>query len=171
MELEAEGAPIAVTLVKPSSIATPFAEHAENYMNEEPNLPPPLYDPQVVARSILHCAEQPRRDIYVGAGGKMIAALGQYAPRLADKVMEATVIRQQKSGRPEHRQHFALQEPASDRRETIHYPNHVAKSSIYTESSLHPVLTTALVVGSRWVLRHSSSSGGRPRHGDCRRQS
>ncbi len=148
MELEAAGAPIAVTLVKPSSIATPFTEHAENYMDEEPNLPPPLYDPQVVARSILHCAEQPRRDIYVGAGGKMIAALGQYAPRLADKIMAATIIRQQKSGRPEHRQHFALREPAADRKETTHYPTHVAKSSIYTESSLHPVLTTTLVAGA-----------------------
>jgi len=148
MELEAAGAPIAVTLVKPSSIATPFSEHAENYMDEGPTLPPPLYDPQVVARSILHCAEQPRRDIYVGAGGKMIAALGRYAPRLTDKIMEATIIRQQQSGRPEQRQHFALKEPATDLRETTRYPSHVAKSSIYTESSLHPVLTTTLVAGA-----------------------
>ena len=36
MELEEEGAPIAVTLVKPASINTPFTEHARNYMEEEP---------------------------------------------------------------------------------------------------------------------------------------
>ena len=148
MELEAEDAPIAVTLVKPSSIATPFPEHAENYMDEEPTLPPPLYDPRVVARSILQCAEVPRRDIYVGAGGKMIAALGRYAPRLADKLMEATIIRRQQSGRPEYRQHFALREPATDQQETLHYPSHVAKSSIYTRSSLHPLLTTTLIAGA-----------------------
>ncbi|WP_136068610.1 hypothetical protein [Modicisalibacter radicis] len=62
--------------------------------------------------------------------------------------MEATIIRQQKSGNPEQRQHFALREPTTDRRETTHYSKHVAKSSIYTESSLHPVLTSTLVAGA-----------------------
>lgn len=152
MELEASGAPIAVTLVKPSSIATPFPEHAQNYLEEEPTLPPTLYDPEVAARSILHCIEEPTRDIYVGGGGRMIAALGHYAPRLADRIMEATLIRQQKSGRPEHRRHFSLHEPATDLRERAHYPNHVSKSSIYTRASLHPALVTTLIAGAAFGL-------------------
>ncbi len=32
VELEEEGAPVAVTLIKPTSIATPFARHAKNYL-------------------------------------------------------------------------------------------------------------------------------------------
>ncbi|GHA94328.1 SDR family oxidoreductase [Modicisalibacter luteus] len=157
MELEEDGAPVAVTLIKPGSIATPFPEHAENYMEEEPTLPPPLYDPRVVAEAILRCAVKPHRDMVVGGGGKMIAALGQIAPRLADKAMEASVIRQQKSGQPEHRQRFALNSPTQDMRETTSYPSHVSKSSIYTQSSFHPLLTTAVIAGA--VLGLAALSG------------
>src|SRR5439155_6660231 len=49
MELEEEGAPIAVTLVKPAGINTPFPRHAKNYMEREATLPPPVYAPEVVA--------------------------------------------------------------------------------------------------------------------------
>jgi NAD(P)-dependent dehydrogenase (short-subunit alcohol dehydrogenase family) len=39
MELEHDGIPIAVTLVKPAAIDTPFFEHARSYMTEEPAPP------------------------------------------------------------------------------------------------------------------------------------
>ena len=41
MELEGEGAPVSVTLIKPGAIATPYNDHAKNYMPMEPTLPPP----------------------------------------------------------------------------------------------------------------------------------
>lgn len=166
MELEDAGAPVAVTLVKPSSIATPFPLHAENVMDEEPTLPPPLYEPDVVARSILRCAEIPRRDVFVGGGGRMIAALGHYAPRLADRLMEASMIRQQQSGRPEHRQRFALSSPAGDVRERAGYRSHVSKSSIYTDAAFHPLLTTALVAGAVFGIAALTgrASSRRPRY-------
>ncbi|MCG7599382.1 SDR family oxidoreductase [Halomonas sp. McH1-25] len=149
MELEEAGEPVAVTLIKPGSIATPYPEHAQNYMAEESTLPPPLYDPRVVAEAILHCAVHPHRDMFVGGGGKMISALGQFAPRLADKIMEATAVKQQKSENSERHQHFGLHTPArGDLRETTSYPSHVSKSSIYTRSSLHPLMTTAIVAGA-----------------------
>ena len=91
MELETEGVPVSVTLVKPSSIDTPFPQHARNHTSEEPTLPPPVYAPEVVARAILHCAEYPERDVTVGGGGKAIAALGWAAPRASDRLMEATL--------------------------------------------------------------------------------
>ena len=43
MELEHDGVPIWVTLVKPSAINTPYVEHARNYMDKAPKLPPPVY--------------------------------------------------------------------------------------------------------------------------------
>ncbi|MHB0775953.1 SDR family oxidoreductase [Halomonas sp. WWR20] len=148
MELEDMGAPVAVSLIKPGSIATPFAEHAKNIMTEEPTLPPPLYDPSIVARSILHCAESPKRDVYVGGGGKLITLLGNCAPRLADKLMESQMIGQQKLDRPEHRYRFSLHEPATDMRERAEYPNRVHTSSPYTSAALHPALKTALFAGA-----------------------
>jgi NAD(P)-dependent dehydrogenase (short-subunit alcohol dehydrogenase family) len=54
MELEEEGAPISVTLIKPGAIDTPYSDHAKNYMPVEPKNPAPLYAPEVVARAILH---------------------------------------------------------------------------------------------------------------------
>ncbi len=67
MELQRDGVPISVTLVKPSSINTPYPQHAANHMDVEATLPPPAYAPEVVAKAILACAERPQRDAYVGS--------------------------------------------------------------------------------------------------------
>lgn len=99
MELEAEDAPISVTLIKPAAIDTPYKEHAKNYLGVKPENPPPVYAPETVAEAILHCAENPTRDVFVGAGGKMLSLLGEYAPRLTDKYMENMMIDAQKSDR------------------------------------------------------------------------
>lgn len=148
MELDHVGAPISVTLIKPASIATPFPEHAGNVMDTEPTLPPPLYEPRIVARSILYCAEHPRRDMYVGGGGRLMAAFGHCAPRLMDKIMSAKIVGQQQTDKPEQRRHFALQEPTTDMRERARYSSHVSKTSLYNNASMHPVLTTAVLAGA-----------------------
>ncbi len=89
MELEREGANISVTLIKPGAIDTPFPEHARNFMNQPPRLPPPLYVPEVVADAILFACAHPRRTIYAGGGGLMSSLLAQAAPRLTDAIMDA----------------------------------------------------------------------------------
>ena len=38
MELEADDAPISVTLIKPAAIDTPYKEHARNYLDVKPEL-------------------------------------------------------------------------------------------------------------------------------------
>jgi NAD(P)-dependent dehydrogenase (short-subunit alcohol dehydrogenase family) len=88
MELERDGAPISVTLIKPASIHTPYPEHARNLMDAPPRLPPPLYDPRLVADAVLFACENPRRHIYVGGGGFLISLAGRLAPRLTDLAME-----------------------------------------------------------------------------------
>ena len=84
MELQNENAPVSVTLIKPSAIATPFAEHARNYMDHEPKLPPPLYAPEDVAEAILLAAKHGGRDVYVGGGGKLINFVGKNLPGAID---------------------------------------------------------------------------------------
>ena len=64
MELEHERLPISVTLIQPASINTGFPGHAKNYMDKEPRLAPPVYAPQLVAESILQCAEKPTRQVW-----------------------------------------------------------------------------------------------------------
>ena len=92
MELEADGAPVSVSLVKPATIDTPFYEHARNYMDADPKPVPPVYAPEVVAQAIVQCAEHPTRDLYAGAAGVGIAASGAHAKRLTDRVMERTMF-------------------------------------------------------------------------------
>jgi len=97
MELEQEKAGISVTLIKPGAIDTPFPEHARNFMNQPPRLPPPLYAPSVVADAVLFACEIPRRTLYAGGGGLLSALLSNAAPRLSDKIMELVgTVAQQK---------------------------------------------------------------------------
>ena len=147
MELEEAEAPISVTLIKPSAIDTPYRQHAKNLLPVEPLNPPPVYAPETVAEAILHCAENPERDVYVGGGGKALVESGHHAPWLTDKVMEATMFDLQQSDQPKRNRPDSLYQPSADGQERGGYPGHVAESSIYTKASLHPFLTTALVTG------------------------
>jgi short-subunit dehydrogenase len=168
MELEEEGAPISVTLIKPSAIDTPYKDHAKNYLPVEPQNPPPVYAPETVAEAILYSAEHPERDVFVGAGGKAISVGGNYAPRLTDKVMEAALfdIQQTKRPSPVDRKD-GLYDASEDLRERGGYDGHVAESSLYTKATLHPLVTGAILLGSGLALaawwRASSSGNGQAR--------
>ena len=87
MELEEEGVPISVTLVKPASIDTPFFEKARTYLGVEPQPVPPVYAPEVVADVILTAAQQPVRELIAGGSGAKLSA-ARFVPRLADLYME-----------------------------------------------------------------------------------
>jgi NAD(P)-dependent dehydrogenase (short-subunit alcohol dehydrogenase family) len=140
MELEEEGVPISVTLVKPGSMDTPFFEKARTLMGVEPQPIPPVYAPDVCAEAILHCAEHPVRDIVVGGMGKVIQ-LAALAPRLADKYMERTTFDGQLTDKP----------VADGRRDNLYEPvahdggergrnwtGRTKETSLYTWAALHP---------------------------------
>src|ERR1041384_679658 len=163
MELEMDDAPVCVTLIKPAAINTPYTEHAKNFRGVEPQHPAPVYAPEVAAETILYCAEHPERDVFVGAGGKMTSALGHYAPRLTDVLMENMMAKQQKSDKPP-RPHAenGLYKANNDLREHGNYEGHVAESSLYTKASLHPLLTGALLASAGFAvatLMRPSSNG------------
>jgi short-subunit dehydrogenase len=148
LELEEEGAPISVTLIKPSTIDTPYTRHAKNLMPVEPQNPPPVYAPDLVAEAILHCAEHPERDLYVGGGGKMFAEAGHHLPRVTDKLIEATMFDLQRSDRPKPgNRPDSLYAPLSDGKERGGYPGHVAESSVYTKASVHPLIAGSVLAG------------------------
>lgn len=86
IELEGDGVPISVSLVKPSGIDTPIGQHAINHAGGEAKIPPPVYDPQLVADAILHCAEHPTRDLTVGGSGRLQALFAQHFPGLFEKL-------------------------------------------------------------------------------------
>jgi hypothetical protein len=114
MELELDEAPISVTLIKPTSINTPFPHHARNYMRREPRVPPPVYQPDEVARAILHAAVHPVRDIYVGSMSRIMSGLGKSAPRLMDRISENIMAPREFRDEPPRDLTGALYEPGAE---------------------------------------------------------
>jgi short-subunit dehydrogenase len=100
MELEKEEAPVVVTLVKPAAIDTPFFEHSRNYLDKNYAPPPPVYAPEVVARTLLTCAVRPVREITVGGSGRAMIGLMRQFPHAGDRLFEATMYEAQTTDRP-----------------------------------------------------------------------
>ncbi len=167
MELEEEGAPISITLVKPGSIDTPFFEKARTLFDVEPQPVPPVYAPEVVAHAILHCAEHPVRDIVVSGMAKVIG-LANVAPRLADRYMERTTFDSQLTDIP----------VAADRKDNLYEPveydggergrtwkGRTKSTSLYTTAALHPEITAvAAAVGLGVLLAAGIRSRRRDRN-------
>lgn len=139
MELEHDRLPIAVSLVKPSAIDTPYLEHARNYMDAAPSFPPPVYAPEIVADAILRCAEKGLREITVGGGGRMMTMMGTLAPKLSEKYMEAAMFRQQQDPGRSARTQDSLFEPSAEGRTHGPYRGSVRRSSVYTRAAMSDV--------------------------------
>jgi short-subunit dehydrogenase len=99
MELDDAGAPISVTLIKPSSIDTPFFDKARSHLGVEPQPVPPVYAPDLVADAILAAAQRPVRDVIVGGSGRLLS-MSSLAPRAADAYMERSLFDSQKTDKP-----------------------------------------------------------------------
>jgi glycogen debranching enzyme/short-subunit dehydrogenase len=92
MEIEEARIPIAVCMIKPSSIDTPLFEHSWTAYEHLPRPPAPVYAPESVAKAILACCQRPRREVVVGGAAKLLAVAGDVAPSLVDRVMERTLM-------------------------------------------------------------------------------
>jgi NAD(P)-dependent dehydrogenase (short-subunit alcohol dehydrogenase family) len=147
MEIEEEGLPISVTLVKPASIDTPFFDKAKTYLGYEPRPIPPVYVPEVVARVIVHAAQHPVREVGAGGGAAKVSA-ARFAPRLADRYMERYVFDAQKARRAatsERPSNLHAPLPSDGGARGRNWKGHTRRSSVYTKAVLHPA--AALVSG------------------------
>ena len=87
-ELEAnEETDIHVCTVMPTSMDTPFFQHAANHTGH-PVVPiPPVYDPQQVIDTIVRLTHEPEDEVIVGQRGKIGAIAGRVAPFVVEKKM------------------------------------------------------------------------------------
>ncbi|WP_372422856.1 SDR family oxidoreductase [Salinarimonas chemoclinalis] len=147
-EMDATDARVSITLIKPSAINTPYKEHAKNYLDHAPQNPPPVYEPETVARAILHACTHDVRDLVVGGGGRLIAWGASLAPRAADRLMGRIMPGLQQSDRPAGPRHdTSLYRPGRDGAERSAYP-FTLKTSAYTQAMMHPGLATAAAVAA-----------------------
>lgn len=84
VELQHDGVPVRVSLVKPSSINTPLFNKAKTQLGVMPQPIPPVYDPALAARAILRAAEGNERDVFVGGAGKFLSVSERISPKLVD---------------------------------------------------------------------------------------
>jgi short-subunit dehydrogenase len=164
IEVEADKLPISITLIKPTAIHTPFPENAKNYLSYEPRLPPPLYAPELVAEAILHCAENPTRDFFVGGMAKVHSSMALNTPRVHEKMNEARIDSMQNSGEPAAANRSdGLYETNSHLEERGAQDRFVLEHSLYQRAKLHPALTATIAVAggvalAAWLGSKVSSS-------------
>lgn len=169
LELDREGAPIAVVNIMPSTINTPVYESALTRLGVEPHAPQPIYEPEIVARAIVDAAERPQPEIIVGGGGAALIALKRFAPRIAHELLlgrigfEAQLTRTPKS--PEAPNNLFSPTPDNNLRIHGNYSAIALRSSLYTRLATSRITRTlgaitmpfmriaARVIEAVWALR------------------
>ncbi len=147
MDVDREGLPISVTLIKPSGIHTPFPEHGRNHMDAPPRTPQIIYAPELVADAILFAAEHPRRQLYIGGYGFVLSVVARLFPRTTDRIMAAALVRTQQApndepGDPAMRDN--LFEPKKDGLVEGTQDFAVKRFSLFLEAQKHPLGAAAL---------------------------
>ncbi|NEX92491.1 SDR family oxidoreductase, partial [Caulobacter sp. 17J65-9] len=149
MDLMHENAPVAVTLIKPSSVDTPYKDHGKNLTDAPVRTPSPVYSAEAVAEAILHCAEHKVRELTVGGGGRALAGFYNAMPSVAEPLfarMMPGLHRDKHATR--RRTDDALHQPGRDLLEHSNY-GRVRRRSLFTWAEMHPftIVGTALGLG------------------------
>jgi hypothetical protein len=142
-----EGVPVSVTLIKPAGFHTLFVEHARNHLQFQPKLSAPVYAPDVVAKAILHAAQNPQRDVFVGAASRAMSGCAHQTPSLFDRVTSLIGVVSQKTDEPPSDAADAWGTAAACRKSPRQA--RALESSAYPSATLHkyPTLGIALGVG------------------------
>jgi NAD(P)-dependent dehydrogenase (short-subunit alcohol dehydrogenase family) len=142
-ELRHDGIGIRVTNVMPASVNTPFFDRARSRLGVKPMGPPPLYQPAVVARALVHAAEHGPRDLVVGGAGRALLAGQRLSPRAMDLLLARAGFAMQRSRQPPPARD-ALFEPAGPHQETGSFGHLAFRHSAYTWAATHRAVTAAL---------------------------
>jgi NAD(P)-dependent dehydrogenase (short-subunit alcohol dehydrogenase family) len=100
VELEKQRAGVDLCLILPGGINTPQFDHARQKLGRQPQPVPPIYQPEVVAAAILHCAEHPQRELPVTWGAQKLLWGQKLSPRGGDLVLLRNGWSGQSTGAP-----------------------------------------------------------------------
>ncbi|MFV0137920.1 SDR family oxidoreductase [Streptomyces sp. HMX87] len=90
-ELLHEGSGVHVTMVQLPGLNTPQFSWVLSRLSRHPRPVPPVYQPEVAARGVLHAADHPRRREHWVGGSTVATLLGQrFAPALLDRYLART---------------------------------------------------------------------------------
>jgi NADP-dependent 3-hydroxy acid dehydrogenase YdfG len=168
LELWKKGGDFHVTYIAPAAINTPLFEQARTKFGTQVAPPPPIYDPRIVAESIVFAAEHPRRDIFVGGAAKMFDVMERISPELTDWLLTRNdrIFRDQISDLPPEGPDNLFEPPPAPRTIRGGYGGRTHPTSWYTRIfEWHPVLkpmalgAVALGVAALFSGRNGKSRG------------
>jgi NAD(P)-dependent dehydrogenase (short-subunit alcohol dehydrogenase family) len=103
-ELLHQHSDVRVTMVQLPAVNTPQFDWALSRMRRKAMPVPPIYQPEVAARAIVHAAGHPnRRERYVGASTVLTILGDKVASGLLDRYLARTGYKSQQTGTPEDR--------------------------------------------------------------------
>jgi short-subunit dehydrogenase len=135
IELDADNAPVSVTLVQPTAVDTPYPEHAANYLSQEPKLPTPMVEAEKVASAILEAATDPTQSVKVGAMSVLNTTMAKIMPSVAEAMAKMQIGRQQRD-EPSHSREGTLYAPGESGRTKGRGNENAADSGQAKESNL-----------------------------------
>ena len=133
LELWKKGGNFHVTYIAPTAIDTPLFAQSRTKYGTQLGPPPPIYDPRIVAESIVFAAEHPRRDIFVGGAAKLFDVMERISPSLTDWfLMQGGIIEKQITDLPHEEGDTLFQPPPEPRTIRGGYSGQAHPTSWYT---------------------------------------
>jgi NAD(P)-dependent dehydrogenase (short-subunit alcohol dehydrogenase family) len=100
-ELLHEGSGVRVTMVQMPAVNTPQFSWVLSRLPHQAQPVPPIYQPELAARAVVHAADHPRRrEYWVGGSTAATLAVNAIAPGLLDRYLARTGFSSQQTDRP-----------------------------------------------------------------------
>jgi NAD(P)-dependent dehydrogenase (short-subunit alcohol dehydrogenase family) len=100
VELEKHQSGVDLCLILPGAINTPQFDRGRQKLGEQPQPIPPIYQPELVAEAVLHCAARPERELPVTWGAQKLLWGQKLSPRAGDLVLLRNGWKGQSTGEP-----------------------------------------------------------------------
>jgi NAD(P)-dependent dehydrogenase (short-subunit alcohol dehydrogenase family) len=116
-ELAHEKSKVKLCMVQLPGLNTPQFEWNLNKMPKHPMPVPPIYQPEVAAKGIVHLVHQPRRNLWVGVPTAMTILGERLAPKLLDLYLGRSGVKSQQYSKDAPRRGANLWEPRDEDRD------------------------------------------------------
>jgi short-subunit dehydrogenase len=114
-ELMHEGSQVRVTMVQLPALNTPQFDWVRSKLPNAPQPVPPIFQPELAARAVVHAAQHPdRREYWTGGSTALTLLANAVAPGLLERYLARTGIDSQQSERPGSNGAGNLFQPADD---------------------------------------------------------
>ncbi len=100
VELQKHGIPVDVSVCLPGAINTPQFDRSRQRIGFQPQPVPPIYQPEPFAAAVLHCCEQPVRELPIGWGAQKALWGQKLSPRLGDLMLRRSGWKAQHTQQP-----------------------------------------------------------------------